>query len=138
VDKDPVYWAAGNYAASLEFVSGKLKENGSDLSRMILHKGWFSKQLFDGLRQKENFPPASICVIDSDAYESCVEVLHFVKTLLVPGAILLFDDYNAFNKDAHHGERRALEEFEQKNPTFRKEHLFDIGWHGVAFKVIAV
>ena len=45
VDKDPVYWAAGNYAASIEFVSAKLKENGSDLSRMRLYKGWFSKQL---------------------------------------------------------------------------------------------
>ena len=78
------------------------------------------------------------CVIDSDAYESCVEVLDFVKTFLVPGAILLFDDYNAFNKDARHGERRALQEFEQKNPAFQKEHLFDIGWHGVAFKVTAV
>ncbi len=138
VDIDPVYWAEGNYAASIEFVTTKLKEHGTDFSRVKLYKGWFSKDLFDSLHQSESFLPVSICTIDSDIYESCVEVLDFIKDLLVPGSILLFDDYNAFNKDDRHAERRALLEFEQTNPTFRKEHLFDFGWQGVAFRVIAV
>ena len=138
VDIDPVFWAEGNYAASLEFVTAKLKEHGTDLQRVKLYKGWFSKTLFDSLRQDERFLPVSICVIDSDLFESCVEVLNFIKDLLVPGSILLFDDYNAFNKDDSHGEIRALLEFEQKNSSFRKEHLFDFGWHGVAFRVTAV
>ena len=138
VDIEPVYWAEGNYAASVESVTAKLKEHGTDFSRVKLYKGWFSKHLFSSLRQSERFLPVSICVIDSDIYESCIEVLEFIKDLLVPGSILLFDDYNAFNKDDSHGERRALREFEQKNPAFRKEQLFDFGWHGVAFRVIAV
>jgi hypothetical protein len=138
VDIDPVYWTEGNYAASLEFVTAKLKEHGTDLQKVKLYKGWFSKALFSGLRQSEKFLPVSICVIDSDMYESCVEVLNFIKDLLVPGSILLFDDFNAFNKDDSHGERRALLEFEQKNPSFRKERLFEFGWHGVAFRVTAV
>jgi hypothetical protein len=138
VDIVPVYWAKGNYASSLKIVTAKLKENGTDLRRVKLYKGWFSKALFDGLRHSEKFLPVSICVIDSDSYEPCVEVLNFIKDLLVPGSILLFDDFNVFDKDESHGERRALLEFEQKNPTFQKQHLFDFGWHGVAFKVIAV
>ncbi len=103
---------------------------------MKLYKGFFSKPFFDSLRQCESFLPVSICVIDSDLYESCVEVLDFIKDYLVPGSILLFDDYNAFNKDDNHGERRALREFEQKHPAFQKEYLFDFGWHGVAFRVL--
>ena len=103
---------------------------------MKLYKGFFSKPFFDSLRQRESFLPVSICVIDSDLYESCVEVLDFIKDYLVPGSILLFDDYNVFNKDDNHGERRALREFEQKHPAFQKEYLFDFGWHGVAFRVL--
>ena len=103
-----------------------------------MYKGFFSKEYFDELKRKEDFEPVSICVIDSDIYESCVSVLDFIKDYLVIGSILLFDDYNVFEKDDNHGERRALKEFEQKNPTFCKQHIFDFGWHGVAFKVTNV
>ncbi|MBI4283921.1 MAG: hypothetical protein HY663_05570 [Chloroflexi bacterium] len=138
VDIDPIYWAEGNYAASYDFVIAKLKEHGADLSRMKLYKGFFSESLFSSLRKSETFPSASICVIDSDLYESCVEVLSFIKDYLVPGSLLLFDDYNAFDKDNSHGERRALIEFEEMHPTFRKEFLFNIGWHGVVFRVLSL
>ena len=57
---------------------------------------------------------------------------------IVPGSILLFDDFNAFDKDDNHGERRALKEFEIANPKFIKKHLYDFGWHGTAFMVESV
>jgi hypothetical protein len=63
--------------------------------------------------------------------------LDFIKDYLVEGSILLFDDYNQFREDDESGERRALIEFEKRNPTFRKEHLFDFGWEGAAFRVYA-
>lgn len=134
-DIDPIYWAKGNYAASYEFVLDQLKANGSDLSKIKLYKGFYSKAFFENL-QNDNFLPISICVIDSDIYESCVDVLEFIKDHIVSGSILLFDDYNAFDKNDDHGERRALKEFEKRNPTFKKKHLFDFGWHGVAFRVL--
>ena len=43
---------------------------------------------------------------------------------------MLFDEYNAFNKDDNHGERKALKEFEINNPSFQKQHLFDFGGEG--------
>lgn len=134
-DIDPIYWAKGNYAASYEFVLDQLKANGSDLSKIQLYKGFYSKAYFDNL-QNDKFLPISICVIDSDIYESCVDVLEFIKKYIIPGSILLFDDYNAFDKNNDHGERRALREFELRNPTFKKQHLFDFGWHGVAFRIL--
>ncbi len=98
-----------------------------------MYKGFYSKAFFDNLT--DQFMSISICVIDSDIYESCVDVLEFIKSYIVSGSILLFDDYNAFDKNEEHGERRALKEFEI-NPTFKKKHLFDFGWHGVAFRVL--
>jgi hypothetical protein len=65
-------------------------------------------------------------------------VLEFINPLLVIGSIILFDDYNRFDVDNAAGERRALIEFEQVNIGFQKEHLFNYGWHGAAFRVIAL
>ena len=131
------YLAKGNYAASYEFVLDSLKANESDFSKIKLYKGFYSKVFFDNL-QNDKFLPISICVIDSDIYESCVEVLEFIKNYMVKGSILIFDDYNSFGKDNQHGERRALREFEMRNPTFKKEHLFDFGQYGVAFRVLSL
>ncbi|MBI4505444.1 MAG: hypothetical protein HY691_07910 [Chloroflexi bacterium] len=79
VDMDPICWREGNYAASLEFVMNQLRSYGGDLEKTRLYKGWFSKELFNGLRENDEFLPAAICVIDCDVYESCVEALGFVK-----------------------------------------------------------
>lgn len=131
------YLVKGNYAASYEFVLDSLKANEADFLKIKLYKGFYSKVFFDNL-QNNKFLPISICVIDSDIYESCVEILEFIKNHMVKGSILIFDDYNSFGKDDQHGERRALREFEMRNPAFKKEHLFDFGWHGVAFRVLQV
>lgn len=138
VDIDPIHWAKGSYASSFESVMSKLKRHKTDFSRVKLYKGFFSKSLFDSFRKNETFLPVSICVIDSDLYESCVEVLSFIKDYLIPGSILLFDDYNVFNRDDNHGERRALREFEQGHPAFRRESIFNFGWHGEAFRVTSI
>ena len=138
VDRDPVYWAEGNYAAPYDFVISELKKHGADFSRLKLFKGFFSKDYFDQLKKKESFKPAAICVIDSDIYESCVPVLDFMKDYLVPGSMMLFDEYNAYDKDDNRGERRALKEFELNNPSFQKQHLFDFGGDGAAFRVTRV
>ncbi len=128
----------GHYTASYDFVINKLKELGTDLDKVKLLKGFYSKELFEQFKKENKFLPISVCLIDVDVYESTVEVLDFIKGYLVVGSILLFDDYNAFNKDDNHSEGRALREFEEKNPKFQKEYLFDFGWHGTAFMVFNI
>jgi hypothetical protein len=128
----------GDFEGSYEVVTGNLQKYKADLTRMRLYKGFYSKHLFDQLRKKEQFPPVSICLIDVDLYESCVPVLEFIKEYLVEGSILLFDDYNQLGANDNAGERRALIEFEKRNPRFKKEHLFDYGWEGVAFRVVSL
>jgi len=138
VDIETKCWAEGNYACSYQNVMDNLRNYGTDFSRIKMFKGFFSKELFNSLRVNESFLPCSICVIDSDIYEACVEALDFIKDFMVSGTILLFDDFNAFNRDDSHGERRALREFEEKNSNFQKEYLFDFGGHGVAFRVTEI
>jgi hypothetical protein len=82
--------------------------------------------------------PISIALIDVDLYESTVPVLDFMGPYLVPGSLILFDDFNQFGPDNSSGERRALLEFKERYPTLILEHLFDYGREGVAFRVLSV
>ncbi len=134
VDRNP-WWLPGNYAASYESVMSSIKSHGGDVERIILVKGFYSADLFEGFRRTHSIRPPAIVVIDSDIYESANLVLDFFGEYFLPGTILLFDDYNVFDKSDAHGERRALKDFESKNPSFAKRHLFDFGWHGAAYVV---
>lgn len=128
----------GDFRGDYELVTGNLRRWQTDFSRISLYKGFFSDTLFAELRARETFPKASIVLIDVDLYESCVPVLSFLDELMVPGTILLFDDWNQLGADDEAGERRALREFEERRPSFRKEPLWDYGWEGTAFRVLAV
>jgi O-methyltransferase len=136
--REAAVFKKGDFCGTYETVTNNLTKWKTDSSRITLYKGFYSEELFGQLRKKTSFPPVSICLIDVDLYESCIPVLDFIKEYLVPGSILLFDDYNQLGEDNNSGERRALIEFEQRNPRFRKEHLFDYGWEGVAFRVVSV
>ena len=85
-----------------KFVFKKFKENVSDLSTVMLYRGSYSQAYFANL-MPDQFLPTSICVIDSDIYESCVDVLEFIKDHILSRSILLFDDYNSFDKNDRQG-----------------------------------
>ena len=145
LDEERSIFFKGQFGASYDVVVRNLQKWEADLSKMKLFKGWYSDELFAGIKAKNRFPKASICVIDVDLYDSCVPVLEFVKDYLVPGSILIFDDWDQRRKqlgpgasDDTTGERRAIKEFEARHPNFRKEHIFDYGWEGAAFRVVAI
>jgi hypothetical protein len=138
LDSEAAVFKKGEFCGSYEAVTTNLTKWKTDFKRIRLHKGFYSKPLFERLRHSEEFLPISICLIDVDLYESCLPVLDFIKNYLVVGSILLFDDYNQLGEDNNAGERRALIEFEQRNPGFQKEHLFDYGWEGAAFRVLSL
>ena len=107
------------------------------MSRIRLHKGFYSDELFRRVRQSEELPPISICLIDVDLYESCVPVLTFIHDRLVEGSILLLDDYNQLGEDNRSGERRALLEFEEKNPIVSKGAFVQLWMGGITFRVLS-
>lgn len=88
--------------------------------------GFYDKSL-----QDENNLPSVISVlhIDCDLYESSILVLNKVKTLLSPGAVVLFDDFNNNVASNLSGERRAFKE----TIADLCEPWFTYGWSGYAF-----
>lgn len=135
----------GQFGASYDVVVRNLTKWEADLTKIKLFKGWYSEDLFTKIKAENNLSKASVCLIDVDLYDSCVPVLEFVRHYLVPGSILIFDDWDQLRKqlgpdaqDDSTGERRAVKEFESRYPMFKKEHLFDYGWEGAAFRVVSI
>ncbi|KKK86689.1 hypothetical protein LCGC14_2760720, partial [marine sediment metagenome] len=135
-------WKPGYYACSLENVRQFLHAHGADFSTLNLIPGWFSARLFSVNKHLFHNLNISIIVIDSDVYEACKEILDFFPPLLKPGTIILFDefmpkkDYSGKNQNLF-SERRALIEFQQKNPDYEFMPLFPFSWHGQAFMITA-
>ena len=121
--------APGGYTASVKEVMAHLGEHGADLSRIYLHKGWFSNKFFSSIDCY--FPPALIAVIDSDLYSSCIPVLEFLYPRMWVGTILLFDDW----KMPQPSEATAFIEFMMKHPSVKAEALFDFGTYGRAIRI---
>ncbi len=75
--------------------------------RVTLHRGWFADTLPAFAAQQTM--PIALAHIDCDLYSSAHTALEALARLIVPGSILVFDDY--FMADDAAGERRAWQEF---------------------------
>lgn len=73
-----------------------------------LHVGLFEESLPEFLA--ENQGPAAFLHLDADLYDSTISVLTHFENRLVPGSILLFDEYFNFAGWQEH-EHRALNDF---------------------------
>ena len=124
-------WSEGNYAASLADVISNLERHGSDMSNITLTKCWFDDIPQDG----EIFVSPRIVVIDSDLYESCVDVLKFIGPRLIHGTIIIFDDWFAYDADPREGEQRAWYEYLKDHRYIQYETLFNFGKYGKAIRI---
>ncbi len=135
---DRRYYRRGEFSASKAEVTGNLTRFGARLDKIELFEGFYSAGHFAELARRHGpFPDAAICVIDVDIYESCREVLEFMRTRLPAGSLLIFDDFNDMAASDDHGERRALREFQQRYPGFRLSSPVEVGPECVLFEVLA-
>jgi O-methyltransferase len=125
------WWYKGAYSCSEDQVTNFLKSSGSDMTNIKLFKGFFSPKLFQSIQNSNTLKSPSIIVIDSDIYESAVEVLEFIMQLRFDMCYLLLDDIKATDEEG--GEKLALSQFLQKHKTVTLEYQFDIGWHGECY-----
>ncbi|MEV0616651.1 TylF/MycF/NovP-related O-methyltransferase [Nonomuraea sp. NPDC050404] len=135
---DGSFYDTGDFAAGHDEVVANLRAHGADFGRLRLFQGFYGRELFEDLARDYDFPPAAICTIDVDVYESCLEVLRFLHGRLRVGSIIIFDDYNDMGASDEHGERRALETFRRAHPTFSLRHLRDVGPEAAVFEVTAI
>jgi hypothetical protein len=123
----------GQYAASRDYVTARLDEGGVDWDRTFLVEGYFNESLPSQAVTDHRIENVAIALIDCDLYSSTVDVLNFLETRMMDGAIILMDDWKSYDEAPDRGEPRALNEFLERVPEWRCETLFDYGAFGRVF-----
>jgi len=127
-------FAKGTFFCSLEDVKLLGEKQGMFEGEKIRYfKGLFSEVAKSKVKEIEGLQRAAIVNIDSDLYASATDALEIVESKLQQGTILMMDDWNCFCADRNKGERRALQEFLEKNPKFELEKYFTYSHTGQAF-----
>ena len=93
----------GDYACSRAKVTATLDKRGADWERIHLVEGWYEQSLTERLKSTLAPGRVGIALVDCDLYASTVLVLRFLTDLLQDGSILLFDDWNCFERSDEKG-----------------------------------
>jgi len=125
----------GQYCAGKEQVRKDIDGTGVDWSKAHLIEGFFNKSLNDETRDKFDMKKISVALVDCDLYSSTVEVLDFIKNMIFDRTILIFDDWNTFNKNNDRGQRKAFGDFLDANKHISAESFFSYGAWGKVFIV---
>ena len=113
-------FAEGAFYSNLETFEFNLKVAGVDRSRINIIAGDFRDIDSDYPR----LPPAghiAVAHIDCDVYTAALAALNLLGDRLLDGALLMFDDYDSLLGAEHNGERRAVREWLDANPSFSLE-----------------
>jgi predicted O-methyltransferase YrrM len=110
----------------------KVPELPSVLPNVILHKGWFSETL-PGFLEKYS-GAVSFLHVDCDLYSSTKTVFSALADRLIPGMVIVFDEY--FNYPGwQEGEYKAFMEFIATGRRF--EYLaYNCRWEQVAVRLL--
>ena len=81
------------------------------------------KSSYDQLNLPDELQTIALCHIDCDLYDSTKTVLNLIKSKLVSGSILMFDDWYNYKGDPTKGEQRAFNEFLKENPHIRADEF---------------
>ncbi|MEE9430499.1 MAG: TylF/MycF/NovP-related O-methyltransferase [Melioribacteraceae bacterium] len=123
----------GQYSAGKEQVSKDMSRAGVDWSKIQLIEGFFNDSLNDETRTKYNMKKINLALIDCDLHSSTVDVLNFIKDMLLNKTILMFDDWNTFDRDNSCGQRKAFRDFLDVNKHIVAEEYFSYGAWGKVF-----
>ena len=101
-------WCPGSCHGISKQQLGRLCQRHLSADRMRILDGWFS----DTLSTLPAGTQFALMHIDSDLYQSAVDVLDFCfsRQMVAPAGIILFDDWDANRADPTFGERRAWSE----------------------------
>lgn len=131
------YFKTGTFCTSrADFVRIVERKTGLRLDDKYVVQGYYCDSLITKLQNR--LPKVGVVHIDVDLYSSTVDVLRFLKPLLVQGTLLVFDDWYCFPAGSHMGERRALLEFLAENSDFEVEPWKAYSTFGQSFFVSKV
>lgn len=106
-------WVEGDYKSDFDSVSASLKT--SERPNIHLVKGWFSQSL--PRPEIQAIQKIAYARIDCDLYGPSVECLDWLRSRLVDGALLVFDDWTY---RPHKGETKAFFEWQRSVKTSLK------------------
>ena len=132
ITKEEVFYQ-GQYSCSKEKVINNLNSKKVDWNKTFLVEGFFNKSLNEENKKKYNLDKIAIALIDCDLYSSTVEVMNYIQNMIINNTILIFDDWNCFDKDNNRGQRRAFREFLENNKQFSAQEFISYGGYGQAF-----
>lgn len=112
----PEYWVSGHSEGVFD-QKGEIPKAPENVSFV---KGWFDKTLEPFLAKTKGH--VSFLHMDADLYSSTIYVLEELKDRIMPGTIIVFDEYNFF-LDPTFAEEKAFKEFTQN--------------HGIKFEFIS-
>tara|TARA_Y100000389_G_scaffold3455_1_gene3361 strand:+ start:913 stop:1584 length:672 start_codon:yes stop_codon:yes gene_type:complete len=96
------------------------------------------KSDYDNLKLPESINSIALVHIDCDLYESTKKVLYLIKSKLVQGSIIMFDDWHNYKSHSGKGEQRAYNEFLQENPTITSTDFLRYATFCKAFVITSV
>ena len=82
--------------------------NNDNIRLPIIYKGWFNEIKPEQIPNKISFAH-----LDGDLYDSTIQPLNLIYNNIVPGGVILIDDYGA---DCWYGVKKAAEEFFADKP----------------------
>lgn len=112
-------WSPGQFKCDYDYAVVKLKENGVDMNRVTLIKGFYSESLKPELISQHNMTKASVIMVDCDMYLSARDALAFCIPLIKDKTIIFFDDWLADFEEKNIGEKLAFNEFLTANKQFK-------------------
>lgn len=117
-------WQENSFCDLTDGELGYLLKTLLPQDRVVIFKGWFK----DSLPTLGSNVKLALVHIDSDLYESAVDVLEYIfaNELVSNGCVVLFDDFNCSFASNELGERKAWREVVQK---YRISYS-DCGWYG--------
>tara|TARA_B100000965_G_C19574232_1_gene750566 strand:- start:1325 stop:2098 length:774 start_codon:yes stop_codon:yes gene_type:complete len=125
---------SGTFNTSLNKFNRIVKsKTRTKLKKENIIEGFYENSLTKELQIK--MPKIGIAHIDVDLYSSTVKVLEFITPLLVPGSVILFDDWYCFPASSDMGERKAFNEFLEKNINFKVEEWKAYSTFGKSFLI---
>jgi O-methyltransferase len=129
---EPPQWTVGSMTTSLLKFHRLCEKRGIEAGSYKVTPGYYSDSLA-GNAMSERPSNIALAYIDCDLYSSTVAVLDFLSTRMKHGMIIAFDDYFCWSSTRISGERKAMLEFETKNPQWNFLPFIQYGWGGMSF-----
>lgn len=123
----------GQYACDKEIVINNLDSKGIDWSITHLIDGYYNESLTADLKKQYKLDKVAIALIDCDLYSSTRDVLNFIADMIQDQTVLMFDDWNCYDRDNSKGQRKAFQEFFDVHQELEAEPFIEYGAYGQVY-----